>query len=278
MKLQPNKTFPHPVLRSNVDDYKNRQFQATRAFSLGEGNVPVLQYGFVCKEECVLDLLDKGLATYAIEIYCPTTLLRCVFSTNKKTGVFSLGKGDLYRRVEVNAFIVCTQAIEEYSSANFHEEFGNLSFNLLPGDVLATVDTETYYWDTEVVAPLQSVFDLVANNAIQIGTLDVDTSGDKVKIQMHSSDKARFDHMRKSGNQKPIAMFVYFSAVAEVLRQMKDVEVDGGEDKKWYRTIEHKLNEMGKSLSASSDDLFVLAQELLDKPLNLILPKLDSDN
>ena len=277
MKLKPNKTFPHPVLRSNVDDYISRQFQAVRNFSLSEDDVPILEYNFTLSEESILDLLDKRKAKYAIEIYCPTTLLRRVAKTNEKTGYIKLKKGDLYRRVEVNAFVVCMESVKKYSSRNFNKEFGNLSVDLLPGDVLATTDTEIYYWDTEVVAPLRSVFDLVENNATKVGTFNIDTSGDKVKIQMHQNDKSRFEHMRNSEEQKPIAMFVYFSAVAEVLRQMKDAEPDG-EDKRWYRTIEYKLGEMGKNLSESSDNIFILAQELLGKPFSRILPKLDSDS
>ncbi len=247
-----------------------------RDFSVGKDDAPVLSFSFVINEECIIKLLKGRQATYVIEIYCPTTLMRRVFSVDEKEGKFSLKKGELYRRVEVNAFVVCTKAIQNYSSRNFNKEFGDdASFNLVPGDVLATADTEIYYWDTECVAPLHSVFDLVAIDSITAGMFAVDTEGDKVKIQMHPRDKERFDHMRHSHESKPTAMFVYFSAVAEVLRQMKDAKSDDGKDKKWYRAIEYKLNEMGKNLS--STDHFMLAQELLRHPLGLILPRLDLD-
>ena len=275
MKLLPNKTFPHPVLWGNADDYVRRQFQAVLNFSVGDGDVPVLSFNFTLNEEHIIRLLDNKQATYALEVYCPTTFVRRVFCTNNKAGELALCKGDLYRRVEVNAFVICTQIVDGYSSPNFNGEFEISSFDLLPGDVLAATETEIYYWDTECVAPLHSVFDLVANDTIKAGMFAVDTDDDKVKIQLHSRDKARFDNMRQSREQKPLAMFIYFSAVAEVLRQMKDIE-NGGEDKRWYRAIEHKLGEMGKDISLSSADPFMLAQELLRKPLSLILPKLDS--
>ena len=276
MKLLPNKTFPHPVLWKNADDYVRREFQVTRNFSVDEDDAPVLSFNFTINEEHIIELIKKGQATYVVEIYCPTTLMRRVFSTDKAKGNVSLKKGELYRRVEVNAFVICTKAISNYSSQNFNDEFGrDASFSLMPGDVLAAADTESYYWDTECVAPLHSVFELVAVDSIPKGMFDVDTGGDKVKIRMHPRDKSRFDYMRQSHELKPTAMFVYFSAVAEILRQMKDVENDGGKDKKWYRTIEHKLNEMGKSVL--SPDPFKLAQKLLRHPLGLILSRLDLD-
>ncbi len=247
-----------------------------RAFSMDKDDAPVLSFNFMINEEHINELIKGRTATYVIEIYCPTTFMRRVFSTNEKQGEVLLKKGELYRRVEVNAFVVCAKTIKNYSSRNFNKEFGNgASFNLMPGDVLAAADTEIYYWDTECVAPLYSVFDLVAIDSMTEGMFEIDTDGDRVKIQMHQRDKSRFDQMRKSRELKPTTMFVYFSAVAEVLRQMKDAESEGGKDKKWYRAIEHKVNEMGKALSSA--DPFRLAQELLCRPLGLILPPSDSD-
>jgi len=125
------------------------------------------------------------------------------------------------------------------------------------------------------LAPLHSVFELVASESADAGMFAVDTTGDKVKIQMSNADKARFEQLRHSSETKSVAMFVYFSAVAEVLRQMKDVANDGGEDKRWYRAIEHKLLDLGRDIDSSSSDPFMLAQELLRRPLRLILPPSD---
>ena len=276
MKLLPNKTFPHPVLWGNADDYVRRQFQAVRNFTVGEAGVPVLSFSFTLNEERIVGLLSDQLATYLLEVYCPITLVRRIFCTREKAGEFVLGKGDLYGRVEVNAFVVCTRDIQEYYSSNFNEEFGNASFDLLQGDVLAAAESLTWHWDTECVAPLHSVFDLVASDNIQPGMFAVDTSEDKVKIKMCPHDKDKFEQMRHSSEQKPVAMFVYFSAVAEVLRQMKDDDSDGGDTKRWYRAIEYKLGDLGKIPFTSSSDPFMLAQELLRGPFGLVLPSFDS--
>ena len=275
MKLLPNKTFPHPVLRSNSDDYCNRQFQATRQFSVKE-DVPVLSFNFTINEEEITKLLKEGKAIFSLEIYCPITFMRHVFTTNNNSGKFVLNKGNLYGQVEVNTFVICTECVKNYTSNNFNEEFkkGSL-FDLLPGDVLAATDTEIYYWDTDLTAPLATVFDIVANNTIPIGTYGVDTDSDKIKIQMHPEDKNRLEWMRQSSDKRPLAMFVYFPIVVEVLRQMKEGGNDSSENTKWYRSIEYKIGELGKDLQSSEP--FNLAQELLQKPLEYILPKKESD-
>ena len=275
MKLLPNKTFPHPVLRENADDYTRRQFQATRHFKIRE-DIPVLSFHFTINEEAINNLLKKEKAIYFLEIYCLATFVRHVFQTEKNSGEFALNKGDLYRQVEVNAFVICTKCVENYSSLNFNKEFGESpSFNLNPGDVLATTDTVFYDWDTEVVKPLTSVFDIVANDNITRSMYEVDTSGDKINIQMHSKDKERFDQMRHSSENKRLALFAYFPLVVEILRQMHDAKSDSDKDTKWYRSIEYKIGELGKNLESS--DPFILAQELLGKPLECILPKAESN-
>ncbi len=277
MKLLPNKTFPHPVLREDSDDYVRRQFQATRKFDVRNDYVPVLSFNFALNEEVIDKLLKENKATYFVEIYCPTTFVRRVFCTNEISGEFVLDKGDLYRKVEVSAFVICTKVVKQYSSANFHEDFGDKpSFDLRPGDVLAASSTEICYWDTELTAPLTSVFDIVANDNIARGMYEVDTGGDKVNIQMHPRDKEQFEHMRHSSEYKPLALFAYFPVVVEVLKQMKDADNDDDENTKWYRSIEYKIDEIGKNMESS--DPFILAQELLHNPLEYILPKRETSD
>ncbi len=236
----------------------------------------MLSVRFTINEEAITKLLEEDKAIYSLEIYCPITFVRRIFGTNSNSGEFVLNKGDLYGQVEVNAFVICKECVKNYSSKNFHEEFKEgASFDLFPGDVLAATDTEIYYWDTELVAPLATVFDIVANENITRGMYAVDTSGDKVKIQMHQQDKNRLEKMRQASDKRPLAMFVYFPVVVEVLRQMKEDENDSSKNTKWYRAIEYKIGGLGKNLESSEP--FNLAQELLRNPLEYILPKTESN-
>lgn len=272
MKLLPNKTFPHPVLGNLANDYVSRCIQVTREFRVGEDHAPVLSFSFVINEEEIDNLIKRNKAKYVVEINCPATLVRRAFCFNEKKGECVLSKGELYRKVEINAFIVATQSVPHFSSKNFNTEFGKgASFDLQPGDVLAIADTEIYYWDTEFAAPLSSVFDLVAAEEVDRGTFDIGTDADYVKIRMNPKDKSSFEQMRGSSEDKSIAMFVYFSAVVEVLHRMKNSDDTAAENKKWYRAIEYKIESSGKDLKEG--DPFMLAQDLLSHPLGGILQK-----
>ncbi|MGI9337167.1 MAG: hypothetical protein ACR2P4_01470 [Gammaproteobacteria bacterium] len=270
MKILPNKTFPHPVL-SRADDYPKREFQPTLVFSL-QDEIPVLDATFQLNEEEILSLVQKGKATYVVEILCPATYMRRVFRTCDNFMQCRFDERELYKQVEVNAFVACTAIAEEFSSPNFNEEFGATKFKLQAGDVLAAAPPQYYWWDTSFRAPLHSVVEIVADPSLSHGDMVIDTSGEKIQIRMSEGDKQRFTVMRQSKELKRYAMFVYFSAIAEVLRLM----AAGGENEnsKWYRAVEYKVAAMGKKIDESSDS-FALAQELLKKPFGLILPKLE---
>lgn len=276
MKILPNKTFPHPVLSQHADDYPKRKFQPALDFVL-EGDIPVLtvtfndaKTGVRLNEEKILGLVKDAKADYVVEINCPTTYLRRVFSTREDVLVCRLGSRELHRQVEVNVFVISTSGVEGFSSPNFNAEFGDSSFNIEAGDVLAVAPVYYYWWDTGFRAPLSSVFELVASSAVGRGRIAVDTGGEKIRILMHEEDKQRFNIMRSSSDSKGHAMFVYFSALAEVLRRM--MAGDEEENSKWYRAVEHKLGELGKQIDKSSSNPFELAQDLLRDPFGFILP------
>lgn len=270
MKLPPNKTFPHPVLSKNADDYKKCQFQATRDFTLGKRNQPVLSVKFELNEKLILSLIDKKKAAYIIEISCSGTHVRRVFRTFESRSLvkFELKEGELDKRVEVNAFVVCLKDIPGFRSHNMHKEFGESKFDLKPGDVLAAEQTLEGFWDVESQAPLHSVIELVVAPSVLRGRFEVDAGGETIKIQMCKEDKEKFEHIRKSREQKYYARLLYCTAVAEVIRQMAELGEDE-RNKKWYRSIERKLTEKKKSLDSCLKEPMLTAQELLGNPLKL---------
>ena len=273
MKLLPNKTFPHPVLWNRADDYVRGEFRADATLLVGESVVPVVNCKFSVTDESICKHIREQAAAYVLEIHCPSTYFRRVFQTEKESNEFRLEKGDLHIRAELTAFVVCTKPIQGYTSENFNAEFGtNASFNLQIGDVLAATETQIYNCNTEFFKPLNSVIDLVASPQIDRGQFEVDTNETRIKIKMHPRDKMLFESMRKSSEQKPTAMFVYFAAVAEVLRQMKEGE---DSDSKWYRTIESQLAEINQTVTDM--DPFVTAQKLMHHPFGFLLPSESGD-
>ena len=272
MKFAENKAFPYPVLSKSSDDYVGRAFQAAFKFEVSEEHQPVLHVCCTLSDEALEGLLQSGHAEFVIETYCSRTFLRRIDKSRKPVFQINFERGALHERVELNAFVVCTTSVSEFSSPNFNPEFGeNATFDIAPGDVLAVQAPAYYWWDVEQIRPIGTVFELVENSDPKDGSFTVSWEEDKVQIGMRQDDKNRFVAARETREKKPtLLMSVYFPALMETLRVM-DAEDATYSSKKWYRAIQHKLDE--RKLELSPDKILDAAQELLGMPLIGIIPK-----
>lgn len=272
MKFIPNKAFPHPVLSTASQDYKDADFQA--AFQWKDHKT--LRVRCNLGDNSLRALVQSGKAGYAIEINCPWTFLRRIYKpkTQKSDFEIQFADGELHNRVELNAFVICNQRTGNFQSPNFNSEFGeNATFDLMPGDVLAQQETRYFWWNLGHIRPIGTVFFLVESDEPKPGTFLVSWEEEKILIQMRKSEKSQFEAARKTREKKPtLLMSVYFPVLVETLRIMAE-EADDHMEKKWFQAIRYKLDEKSIVLSESSDFL-KHGQELLGLPLKNILPQI----
>jgi len=270
-----NKAFPHPVLASHSQDYTDVGFQAAFWWSEERENRKwILQVRCELGDQSMERLIESGKAKYAVEVVCPQTFLRRTAKPRGRKSSFEIpfGYGDLHGWVYLNAFVICCEPIQNFRSHHFHQEFGaNAFFDLEPGDVLALQAPLQYSWDTEQIRPIGTVFELVKSDKPKNGTFLVSWESEKIQIQMRENDKQRFEVARRTREKKPsLIMSVYFPTLLETLRTMS--EGSEYEEKKWYQTIQYKLNEKDIELSRDSDFLKI-GQKLLGFPLGKFLPE-----
>jgi len=274
MRFVPNKAFPHPVLSDDSDDYIGRKFQAALKFAIDRTNCnPSLHVQCRLSDESLSGLVRSNKAHYVVEIYCARTLLRRITKSNKPDFEIQFERGAVDGRVEINAFVACNKQVNAFHSDNFNPEFGTgASFNLEPGDVLAVQKPIYYWWDTEQVRPIGTVFELVESEQPKPGTFSVLWDEEKIQIRVRKDAMQGIESLRRTEEKKPmLLMSVYFPTLIETLRVMADPDADDDHgEKKWFRAIQHKISEKGISLSDS--DFLKHAQELLGLPLTGIIP------
>lgn len=275
MKFVANKAFPYPVLSEYSDDYVNRAFQAALKFEVSEEGRPSLRIKCTVSDEGIAKLIKSARAEFAIEVNCSQTFLRRIKRSQEPEFQFAFEKGDLHGRVELNAFVICLDYIPKFISPNFNEEFGeNPSFHLEPGNVLAVQNPVWYWWDTEQIQPISSVFELVESNQPSADSFMVSWEEQKIQVMMRKDEKIRFEAARKNASQKPfLLMSVYFPMLMQTLQMMAEPD-SNIEEKKWFHAINYKLNEKQIELTCDSDFLEI-AQKLLGMPLKGILPSVE---
>ena len=87
---------------------------------------------------------------------------------------------------------------------------------------------------------------------------------------MRPEVKKKFDKLRDLREKQPVLLTsVYLMAVTETLRMMANND-EQDREKRWFRAIEHKLNEQNIQLNDNSE-FASIAQQILDWPLGKLL-------
>lgn len=282
MKWVNNKTFPYPVLVSSDGsapadrDYVNREFQATMVPTENSDLTLTLKVSYLLKEESIVALIKQNKAKYATEIHCRSTYVRRLLKTGERSISVNFGKGELHDLVEVSSYVVCTEPVQNHTSANIHPEFGeNPAFNFVPGDVLAMAHPEMFYVIPNFMKAMGSIFELEPSDMLG-GFFSVDLENPKIRIIMNPSDADKFSAMQKNSRMWPsLLASVYMAATAEAVRCIANNEGDYS-DRKWFRVIAQTMS--NKNIQpAENMDFLKAAQELLEYPVNLMLSREESE-
>ena len=276
MKYDSRKAFPYPVLpddRDYNDDYVNRDFQAAIDFKPdANGGDIILTANFMINEDAILNRIGNG-ANYAVHVLCPKTNYRRMIRTHETRLSYAFKKRELHGKVILMGCVVCTDGIAEYHSPNFHPEFGGKSFGLSRGSVLAIAAPEIFYVDAAPAKPVAAVIKLVKQNRIPKGEFDYNIEGDYICVLMGESHYDSFNAGRRDPETVPfLLMSVYYPVLMDVLRIMHSDDNGMYDEKKWYRAIDKRMEELGMELK--DDQFHIIAQRLLGRPLEQ-LPLVD---
>lgn len=267
MKFDKYKTFPHPVLRPFSDDYVSSEIQAAiEKFELGtEPDTVSIKCRFNCSSSDLNDLVESGRACYAMMISCRDTFYREIVTNNLPELCFATFTGNLRGEVRIDTYIIACVDIHGFSSSDFNPEYGDENFSVRNGDVLAQDETKVYYIERESFKPVTSSFELVVDDSLGIGEWAIGLGGDKVQIRMHSEMKQTVDKARNVSEAKAVLLnSVYFATVIHAVQAIKDKSVN--EDARWVRGFNQQIANTGSNIEA--DDAYIIAQRLLQKPLN----------
>ena len=273
MKWIPNKTFPHPVLSPVAAprdrDYVNCEFQATLDLSPTTGEQAFqLTVNYALSEKSLLDLISKGKAKYVTEIHCRETFMRCLMKSDKTKDSIDFRKGDLNGWVEVSSYVVCTRKVDNHFSDNFHPEFGNTTFKIADGAVLAVGIPARYFISLNPQRAMGTIFELEFNDQQDISNYTIDLEEDKIKIIMHKDDADIFLSLQRNKKARPVLLSsVYLAAVCEALQRIQQDDVP---DAMWVGVIENALSRKNITIHSNSD-IVKEAQKLLNSPLSNML-------
>jgi hypothetical protein len=256
--------FPYPVL-GRSDDYTNVDFQvAFKPDLTGEGNKQQIEikYAFDLSDQAIQAVIDGGDARFGFEIACPGTAIRTVELLDE-AGVFQLDPNVFYDRIVFSPRIFVLNPINEFQSKNFNPEFGDRTYQLEPGDILATVDDEVIFVDFGRM-DFSSLITVERSDQRHPWTYDFGLDGDSIIISMGDDFFKLWNATRISKQNLPfLIMSVYKDCFVAAIDYL--VKSDEFPEHAWSRAFNDMISKTELKLpeEPSYGAINELAQKLL---------------
>jgi len=199
---------------------------------------------------------------------CRDTYFREAVSSDVAEFERVFASGELRGEVILHPYVVVTKAIAAYTCPWINTEFGVGPFKFSEGELLAVDEPQAIYLDRESFKPVSSAFVLVANQNLADTEWRVDSSGDKVLIQVSPSLKERIDAARSGARNKAVLLnSIYFGAVMQCLSHLRQ-EPSVYSERQWAQIFRQKCLDIG--IDIAKHDECQIAQAMMKHPFSLV--------
>lgn len=272
-----DKKYPYPVLRPHGDDYiSSCSFNLDGTFVNSDNKVK-LDFTVQLTCDALRDLVEQAKVKIICHIECSLSAFRRVYEIPLDGKHIEIPEGDLSGKVFVCPFIVAYEDLKGFSSPYFNPIYGDLSFDIASGAVLAEgtqlkffVEHETtaleYQPDIFSVLPYPDQPDDKNNNL-----MNVDVDGQKIRIFLPEHAFHQYQNLRRFGNSNEyLWSIIILPALVEALYEMRDIAIEDPEDldsKLWSRILKEKIEKEYPNFIDDPKSLPIMgiAQELTKK-------------
>jgi hypothetical protein len=267
MRFDHQKAFPYPVLRPDIDDYLNAEFQVAVDMVGTKDNKKIeAKIAVALSSEEIRREIDKGNAQIAIIFACRDTYYRTAITTQKYELRKSFDSGLFRGEVIIYPFVVAVKPIKNFSAHGINPEFRKSTFSFELGEVLAADEPKIIYIDRELFKPISSIVQLVKQDTLSGFEWRLSFEEDKVQIMLSAEAKEAIDQARNSKrNQAVLINSLYFAAIMEAVQKLK--EEDTFDERRWAQVLRQQCH--NAAIDIEAHDAYLIAQRLLKTPLEL---------
>lgn len=276
------RTYPHPVLSYFSDDYLRCHYQTNISTTVSRNSYA---FSVISKtsSRSLLSLLASGDALHAVHVECAATRFRKLYKSGVDEFNIEISAEQLDGRVELCSFIIASKNIDEYFSEEFHSDFGGRKFRIRKGDILAVEKDRVFVAEKEhdPLRKLPSIFTIRANPIENAPPIDLDSSGNKVVIQLSHELHTIY---KKLSSDRAMTQILSSMIIVPALISLLEI-INSGlsvnniseiEERRWFMVLANKLKELGYKLNSGefADSSLLIAQKLIGAPLSQALPRL----
>ena len=261
-----NRSYPHPVV-GNRDDVPGAAFQASVEMTTDKEAI-YLDVAVKCSSKTINDLIKKNDAKFVMHVECSNTLYRRAFEFADGNYRAQIPSDNLNDAVEVNVFARAARAISGYRVDATNPDYGNTTFEIDKGDILAVGDGHLFYLDApfDALSPIGSIMQIQAAHEDGDRPMQVEYSGPKIVIYLSKKDFADYNLLKgMEGMSVALTTTIVLPVLIEAINQVKTNDDD---DLRWVRALKRRIESMQLTIN---DDSLELAQKILELPVKRTL-------
>lgn len=276
MRFDSQVAYPHPVLRHDVEDYEDGDFQVTANYTVTEDHLSVeIKASYELSVPELSDLVVAGKACAGILVNCRDTFFRKIspLVAGNETKIVIDG-GRLHGEVTVVPIIYAVTKIDSFKSEDFAEEFVGLDFDFKPGDLLAHEDPQVFWLEREAFEPIESIITLNTVTEKEGFEWGIVLDEDQIAIEV-SEELSELVQVARNSPKNTLVLInsIYFSAVqtaVEGLKQESDL------DRKWANVIRQKC--LNNGIDVVDAEPHLVTQQILNRPIEKLARVLFKEN
>lgn len=270
-------SYPHPVVDASDDTDSTFHISNTQ-LEIEVENVR-LEFESTLSDDDLKHLLDHGTARMVLRWKCSETFRLgqveprkvATLARSQKYAV-TIPQEELDGRLELELQIVAAQAIPNYRLTRQNPDYGDASFSVSSGDVLAvggytTIQVGKLY--DPMRPPLQSCFKFELDEQVPSGIRLSYTVSDQVTVRISPALYANFVSLR--GREDFQIAAIMLPALMETLAYMQHEQASGDvlEDLIWYQALSNLIAQH----NLRDKPVIEQAQAILEDPIGRTFSK-----
>ena len=274
-----NNSLPYPVL-GNSDDIKPLLPEDNISVATSFDNDKYTFHITLKHENPDIEMLLKaGLAEYSCEVSCPRTYLRFCKKSPTPEFEITLGRREVYGRIEFACYVIAREDITGYHNSGQHEDYGDASFNLESGDVLVAFYPASYNADLKYEKLYAAGSFMVVLDGGDKPHTWFDANDDNIKVYLPHAMFEQFRALCKNRNFNELFhASIVFNALFKVLSEYSEKKHG---DFQWAEAIKYRIDQeedLHQYDITDTTKAYELAQALLRDPYQRLFNHLAQSN
>jgi hypothetical protein len=242
-----SKTFFHPVLRGSQRDFVDGSvfkvdIDARLNASKNEENL-CIDYKVNLTSVGIQKHLADGSAKVFLDLYSKETITRILSPLSTNEGTLEFNPGQLLGNLELQAFVIATQGINDYKPTGLNDEYDGLTFGVAPGSVLAMGE--------EITVPLsfkrlkfESLIRVQLSKDLDPDVYELNLESDFITINMGEQFHTLWNIMKSDNAVKPyLALSVYKDTFVEAL-SLLSTKAEEAEEFSWADALNSRCEKI----------------------------------